>query len=166
MAFKYPLKYSNHWRHNPHTVVTHCMGEFIDDGTRIYTAYEWLDKLGLCVHVTISPSGIVCEHYDFERIGAHAKGHNTGTIGVEFLVKGVYNHSTLYERIKTEYLTPEQWKAGLDYYRKKFTRYKHVRHSDIDDRIDARGEKVKQDPGEGFPWQRFLNEIKHNPLQL
>lgn len=138
----------------PMRIVVHCMGEYVKDPKPMY-APEFLDAYELSAHSLITPSGdnIRCRNDD--EIAWHAKGRNTNSLGIEFLVEGAYNYSEFKERIKTPYVNEIQYQAGL-YQIKEWMRLYNIvtisRHSDIDpDR--------KVDPGEGFDWDRLLADL-------
>lgn len=155
-----PIKYKGRSRQIPEMAVIHCMGEYILHKGRIYSAKEWLEFLGYAAHITITPSGVVCQHLDFNIIGAHAFNHNTGTIGIEFLLAGVWTDGPFRERIKSPYLYDEQYSSGILTCRKlsELGINTFKLHSEIDDRIEN-GRKVKVDPGDGFPKDKFMYEI-------
>jgi AmpD protein len=122
----------------------------------VYTARDWLDFLKLSAHALIHPNGEIeiCRPPD---AGAyHARGHNTDSLGIEFLVAGVHDYGTFLETIKTDWCTPEQYKAGaelVNQWRFDFDIGMIVRHSDI-----SPGRKV--DPGTGFKWREFMERLK------
>ena len=150
-----PLEAGN--KHNkPKMIVVHYMGEFITDPYPIH-AQDFLAKLGLSAHALICPNGdvIVCRCDDE---GAyHARGYNTDSLGVEFLVQGNHDYTSFIETIKTDYVTAAQWDAGVEVVKNWATAWnipkeKVVRHCDI-----SPGRKV--DPGTGFKWTEFQNKI-------
>ena len=127
------------------------MGEFINDSGTGYFAKEWLDKLRLSAHYLICPSGVVIQTRENDQIAYHAKSHNTGSIGIEILVPGVHDYRSFIERIKTPYVHGTQYTALVELCR-GFKHLNFTRHSDIDpDR--------KADPGAGFDWQTFIQDV-------
>ena len=142
------------------------MGEFIkldDDlvlksGTipaGVYSAHDWLKIRRLSCHFLLQPNGEFIKQRSTKEICWHAKGFNTGSIGIEVLVPGEHNLSTLYRDMKTDWVSDEQYKnlvemsqGIIDFFGIKDVK----RHSDLSpDR--------KQDPGTGFRWNYFLEQL-------
>ena len=148
-----PLKGGNKFN-NPELIVVHAMGEYINDGKPIF-APDFLEIYGLSAHALICPNGDVMICRD-ERSGAyHAKGFNTNSLGVEFLVSGAHDYSSFLKAMKTDYITHAQWVAGIELvksWKAKYNIKEIKRHSDI-----SPGRKV--DPGAGFKWQEFIDII-------
>lgn len=140
----------------PNKIVIHAIGEFIDTEGDDYYAPEFLRNIGLSVHYFITPTGVVIRSVDDDVKAWHAKGSNTGSIGIEFMVPGLHTYSTFTERIKTQYLCKGQYAAGVKLVKHLCDEYKIddiERHSDL-------SPKRKVDPGTGFPWDRFMDDIK------
>lgn len=140
----------------PRMIVVHCMGEFILDPKPIH-ATDFLAKLGLSAHALVAPDGDVYLCRDDDQGAYHARGYNTDSLGIEFLVEGHHNYGSFIEKIKSPYVSEEQLKAGVKAVKSwvkayNIPREKIVRHSDI-----SPGRKV--DPGAGFPWGDFLDEV-------
>lgn len=178
-------KYMNpHGRgqHDPHTVIWHAMGQYIkcdpwsvrhfgkkgiklSNGT-IYHATEWLKMIGLSAHFMVEGKTVI-ECKDPKDVAYHAKGHNTGFIGVELLVPGVFDSvSQLYRKINglhwipaDQYGTAVSLQKELD---KTFgKRLEMTTHSGVDERLMQSGDKLKQDPGKGFPFRQFMQDCGH-----
>jgi len=140
----------------PKLIVVHCMGEFIIDPKPIH-APDFLDGYKLSAHQLIAPDGDVYICRDDDERAWHARGYNTDSLGVEFLVEGEHTYATFLEAIKTPYVNTAQWEAGIEVVREWIEAYdipiaQIVRHSDI-----SPGRKV--DPGSGFHWQDFLDRL-------
>jgi N-acetyl-anhydromuramyl-L-alanine amidase AmpD len=147
---------------SPHTIVIHAMAENIrldseykgiEVGT--YQAHDWLQKDGTSAHFLLKPDGSFIKQRSTKKICWHARGFNTGSIGIEVLVKGTYNYPEFIEKIKTDWVTNEQYsnliemcKGIVDFYNIE----KIVRHSDL-------SPNRKHDPGSGFKWDWFKNEV-------
>ena len=147
-------------KHNqPKKIVLHTMAEFINyDGEDMYAPY-FLRKIGLSAHSLITPIGqeILCR-YPTE--GAyHAKGHNTDSLGLEFLMQGVHTYESFLETLKTPYLSAAAFDKGVEVVKGWMDKFdipieEVVTHQEIDpDR--------KYDPGTGFPLEEFKNELSH-----
>lgn len=140
---------------NPDRIVIHAMGEFIKYEGRILHAVDFLREIGLSAHALVCPDGAIIRCRT-DNLGAyHAKGHNTNTLGMEFLVRGVHDYESFINTIKGEYLTFDQFQAGVEQcyeWALNYTITDIVRHSDIDP-------KRKKDPGTGFPWNQFLRNV-------
>ena len=107
MAIKFdPSEFGNKFN-NPKMIVVHSMGEFILDPHPMH-ASDFLVKLGFSAHVLVEPSGdaIICR--DDDQGGYHAKGYNTDSLGIEFLVEGHHDYGTFLEAIKADYITLDQ----------------------------------------------------------
>ena len=143
-------------RNIPKLIVVHAMGEFILDPHPIH-ATDFLVKLGLSAHALVSPKGDVYVCRDDDQGAYHARGYNQNSLGIEFLVAGHHDYSSFIEKIKSPWVAEEQLEAGIEAVRSWVQAYdipqnKVVRHSDI-----SPGRKV--DPGAGFPWGRFIEEV-------
>ena len=140
----------------PDSIIIHSMAEYIR-GVNDLSAVDLLNELKLSAHYLITPSGVSIFMVDPDNMAWHAKGFNTKSIGIEFLVPGVYNYDSFLERIKKPYVYGEQYTKGVKLCRELVKEYdikkeNFLRHSDVDpDR--------KSDPGEGFPWDTFVNDV-------
>ena len=148
-----PLEAGSSRINKPRMIVVHAMGEFLLDPHPIH-ATDFLEKIGLSAHALVAPSGDIHICRDDDQGAYHAKGYNTDSLGIEFLVEGHHNYGSFLEKIKTDWVTDEQFQAGVDAVRNWMTTYdipieKVVRHCDI-----SPGRKV--DPGVGFKWEKFL----------
>ena len=142
----------------PERIVVHAMAGFIDTEPEDFSAVEYLRKLGLSAHAFITPSDVVIRSRRDDQGGYHAKGFNTDSVGVEFLVSGLHTYATFIEEIKKKYLTNAQYQVGIELVKKWKTEHniKTInRHSEL-----SPGRKV--DPGRGFPWERFLADTGFN----
>jgi len=139
---------------NPKMAVIHAMGEYIKDPDPIF-APDFLEKIGLSAHALIVPNGDVMICREDNQGAYHARGYNTDSLGVEFLVEGVHDYGSFLEAIKTDYITPDQWAAGVElvkHWKEKHNISKVVRHSDL-----SPGRKL--DPGSGMNWIKFISEV-------
>lgn len=153
-----PLK-AGFMHNDPTFFVIHCMAEYVNDPGPVF-APDFLEKYGLSAHALIVPNGDVMICRDPNQGAYHARGYNKGSIGIEFLVNGQMSYGTFIERIKTNYVTDKQWKAGIEIVREWAEKYdieSMARHSDL-----SPGRKV--DPGSGFNWDAFINATELQQL--
>lgn len=144
----------------PKLIVLHAMGEFIGGDDWKSHAVQFLDNKGYSAHSLIAPENTKEPATNYrlreDNEGAyHAKGFNTDSLGMEFLVQGQHTYATFLEAMKTKYLTEEQFQLGLAQVREWLNAWpieKITRHSDL-------SPERKVDPGIGFPYQDFLHEI-------
>lgn len=122
----------------------------------VYPAHEWLQLLGLSCHFLQNPDGSFTKQRSTKKVCWHAKGFNTGNIGIEVLMEGTHNYGEFIELMKTDWVTRDQYgslpimsKGIMDFY--DITNIK--RHSDL-------SPERKYDPGEGFAWSWFLEQLK------
>ena len=141
----------------PDSIVVHAMGEYImnrDD--QFVHASTFLNDYKLSAHILVTPGGDLIRCRSDNKIGWHAKGHNTSSLGIEFLVPGEHNYVTFISAIKEPYLTKTQYAAGVDAiieWRNLYKIQKVDRHSDL-------SPERKVDPGDGFPWNDFKQRIR------
>ncbi len=138
-------------------IIVHAMGEYIDQADRDYSAWDWLDKLGLSAHALVCPNGVVIRCRDDDQGAYHARGHNRNSLGVEFLVPGVHTYGTFLAALRTDYVSEAQMAAGVELVRGWVVAYniqvdQVLRHSDV-------SPGRKHDPGGGFPWTEFLEKV-------
>jgi len=138
----------------PDTIIVHAMGEFILTKPPRH-AVKFLDFDKLSAHALIAPDGTNYRCRLDTEIAWHALKHNTNTLGIEFLVPGDHNMASLIKAMNKEYLAEIQYQAGLAQIKEWIELWpiKEIkRHSDIDP-------ERKVDPGDGFLWERLLNDI-------
>jgi len=136
-------------------VVVHAMAEFLDLATDDQFAVEFLRGVGLSAHAFVTPSGVVIRSRSDDQGAWHAKGFNTDSLGVEFLVPGLHTYATFTAAIRVPYLTDAQYAAGVALVQGWIESHeldRIARHSDL-----SPGRKV--DPGQGFPWDQFLDDV-------
>lgn len=141
----------------PKMIVVHAMGEYImtDDGGGYVHAVDFLERQGLSAHALVTPTGEIIRLRTDEEGAYHAKGFNTDTLGIEVLVAGNHNYSTFLRAIDRPYIKAMQYVALVEQCREWVVKYgitRIVRHSDL-----SPGRKV--DPGAGFPWAKFLDDV-------
>jgi len=141
----------------PNLIVVHAMAEYIKFDKRVVHAVDYLDEIGLSAHSFIAPNGTIFRCREDDQGAYHALGHNKNSLGIEFLVKGEHDYASFIDTIQNkDYLSDCQYKIGLDQILEWFEMHdinKLTRHSDLSpDR--------KIDPGKGFPWGKFVSDIR------
>jgi len=135
----------------PEIIVMHAMGEYIAGKH----AVPFLADIDLSAHSLIDSDGNNYRCREDNEVAYHAAGHNINSLGLETLVKGDFIYSTFLEAMKTEYVTDSQYTEILRQVREWLDLWpikKIVRHSDL-------SPERKVDPGVGFPWKDFLNDV-------
>ena len=141
----------------PDRIVIHAMGENINNGKQVYSAKEWLDYLKLSAHYLIKSDGLIIQCRDDNQVAWHAKGFNTGSIGIEVLLEGEHDYGSFIDAIKVKWLKQAQYDVLVELCKElmdtwNITSSRIDRHSDL-----SPGRKV--DPGEGFPWEEFKQQL-------
>ena len=143
-------------KQDPKQIIIHAMGEYLKTPLKSYWAPEYLEFLGLSVHRFITPSGLLIKAREDWEGAYHARGWNVDTLGIEFLVPKAYTYERFLEKIKTDWVSEEQYITGAKQCRQWMQQFGIVsifRHRDI-------SPERKVDPGEGFRWGYFLNLIQ------
>lgn len=141
----------------PDTIIVHAMGEYIQVGESDYEhAPDYLMRQGLSAHAMAAPDGTIYRCRP-DSLGAyHAREHNTDSLGIEVMVSGKHDYNSFARAIGTHYLTDAQYDAVVwqcKEWMQKHKITKILRHSDV-----SPGRKI--DPGDGFPWDKFLEDVK------
>lgn len=150
------------------TLVVHGHGEWVVDQAndagggkgRVWHCTDWLRAIGLSVHAWCLPDGRIVREVDSWRKAFHAGGWNSRSIGMEFVVPGVWTYDEIHRAWETgepDLYTEAQFNAGLEWYLARASEHglpraaKTMRaHWQIDP-----GRKV--DPGRQFPLERFVS---------
>lgn len=139
----------------PTLIVVHSMAEYLLDPEPIHAA-EFLEAYGLSVHALVSPNGDIFLCRDDDEGAYHARGHNTNSLGIEILVEGQHDYQSFIDTIRQPDWCPDvQFDATVEAVRRWIQGHnisRLVRHSDI-----SPGRKV--DPGAGFDWDKFIEEV-------
>ena len=137
-------------------IVVHAAAEYIRLADRDIHIVDFLRSRGESAHAYVLPSGDIIRTRRDDQIAWHCKaqGFNFKSLGMEFLVAGAYTYDSFLTAIKTDWVTEEQYAAGVQLARDWQASEKLVvRHCDVDP-------ERKSDPGNGFPWQVFLDDIR------
>lgn len=152
------LTYGGTRSNNPDKIIVHSMGENINNNGDVYDAVEWLKFLKLSAHALILPNGDVIRCRDDNQRAWHARGYNTDSLGVEFLVPGIHDYGSFLNMIKSEWVSDEQYASGIELLNQWIDSHNIetiARHSDV-----SPGRKV--DPGDGFRWDYFVDQLKQS----
>ena len=145
-------------KHNiPRRIVIHAMGHYIlHDGT-FKAAASFLDDVGLSAHALVAFGGEVIRCRNDNEGAWHAKGHNTGTLGLEFLFPGLHDYTSFVRAIdQPGWVSQFAFDSAISLVQswcKLHDIEDIVRHSDIDP-------GRKRDPGRGFPLTQFLEAVR------
>ncbi|OFZ67398.1 MAG: hypothetical protein A2V79_09305 [Betaproteobacteria bacterium RBG_16_56_24] len=142
----------------PDCIIVHAMGEYIlaDDGQGFDYAPEFLERMKLSAHALVVPDGTVIRCRSDDEGAYHARGFNTDSLGIEILVAGQHDYGSFVRTIAQPYLTDAQYAAAVAQCREWVQKHKITRiarHSDV-----SPGRKL--DPGAGFPWDKFISEVR------
>lgn len=147
--------------HTPSRVIVHAMGEWVrppePPDAKAWPAWTWLEMRGLSAHAIVTPSGVVVRTRHDTEVAWHAKGHNTGSLGVEILCPGIHDIDSLHGAIAHEgWVTEAAYMSAVWLVRQWLLTWRIpaanvLPHSALD--------AAKQDPGDGFPWDSFLADI-------
>ena len=157
----------------PIGIIVHSMTELIEWEGETITARQLLENLKLSVHALIHPDGTIEEIIPASQKAAHAgksvhnglNNLNSFFLGYEILVPGKNDFGSFSKKIQepgcytdaqmeAAVKLTRDWMAEFDIKKKDV-----VRHSDVSG-DDVRGAgKGKTDPGAGFDWEGFLDQL-------
>jgi len=141
----------------PTSIIVHAMAEYVIHNGKKLHAVEFLKIIGLSAHALVTPSGVIIRCRRDDQGAWHAKGHNTNTLGIEFLVPRIHDYASFADAIEHEnYLTDAAYFAGVAQGKEWVRRHNiHAieRHSDVDP-------LRKIDPGAMFPWEAYKEAIQ------
>lgn len=136
----------------PDQIIIHAMMERIEG----MHAVDFLKLIGLSVHAMVTPDGKIIRCREDNEGAYHAKGHNTNSLGVEFLIAGEGTYPVFLSAIQKGYLD-----SGDQYYAGVYLIKEWIKEHEIKDvsthRYLSPGRKF--DPGTGFPYKRFEKDI-------
>jgi len=157
----------------PKIIVLHAMAEYIHANeavvdyykgkgkvielNRDYSAVEWLRALGYSAHKLVTPSGLTIKCRDYSQGAYHAKGYNTDSLGIEFLVPGIHTYGSFIEALKTPYLSPNAFDSGVEVVR-AWMNLCNIEKGEIRTHEELSPDR-KKDPGSGYPLNDFLNAL-------
>lgn len=149
------LRYGLPLIQEPDTLVIHAMGQRIKIREPAVESIPFLNENKLSAHLVIAVNGNKFQCRPFDKIAWHAKGFNKNSIGIEVEVEGDHDYGSFRKAIKDEWVNEDQYESLLEASKEILNLYpikKVVRHSDLDP-------SRKVDPGDGFPFKRFLHDL-------
>jgi len=130
---------------------------------RIWHCTDWLRAIGLSCHAWCMPDGRIVREVDSWRKAFHARGFNRVSIGMEFVVPGVWTYDKLHrawDSGEPAELYPDiQIEAGLDWFRARADEHDIPRTTSTIRTHRQLDPQRKLDPGEQFPWPAFVAEF-------
>ena len=152
-------------------VVLHAIGEWVVDATNIagqgkgwlWHCTDFLRAIGRSTHAFVLPDALIVREVDSWFRARHARGHNSRSVGLEVVLRGVWPYHKFQAAMRGERddaaYTPAQIRVAEDWVRARaiehdfrLTEYNVRTHQQLDpDR--------KLDPGEIFPFDDFLAAV-------
>lgn len=169
-----PLSHGPENQH-PNRIIVHAMVQTIritpdvvhwhpklerHSGERLYAA-TFLDEIGLSAHILVaSPRGERIRCREDTQGAWHAKGFNTDSLGIEVLVGHVDGYGEFLDRIREPWVERDTYISAVEQVIEWCRKWDIApepgtldRHCDLDP-------ERKYDPGAGFPWARFVSDVK------
>ena len=143
---------------SPNRIVVHAMGEYIlsEDGRGYDYAPDFLERMQLSAHALVTSDGTVLRCRNDDEGAYHARGFNAGSLGMELLVSGKHDYDSFLRTIKHPYVTDAQYAAAVMQCREWVRLYRIT----LIDRHSVVSPGRKFDPGAGFPWGKFLDDVR------
>lgn len=178
----YTWKPNRKFANPPSGIIIHAMSEYIHhDAIDWITGYnkmdypewipasQWLHIAGLSVHSFIHPNGIIELGQSTDKIAYHAGkskhnnlvGLNNYYLGFEILMEGKNLYNDFLEKMKTPWVTDEQFMAVFELCKQWMGDYhisvdNIVTHYQVSGR-DVRPDDPKYDPGIGFKYNTLIS---------
>jgi len=91
-------------------IVIHTIAEFLEDYEgNVSRAEDFLVDTRLMPHYMITPSGVIERMLSHDRIGAHAKGFNHCSVGIEVMIPGFMTYAKFVDATRSGRINPEQF---------------------------------------------------------
>lgn len=137
----------------PDTIIWHASSEWVYDTLtkKWFHVFDFWKINNWSVHYSILPWGGIVTHKSIFDIAYHAQNNNFNTIGIECILGGFNPYERFVERIKNDWVMPEQIKSGHKLI-KRIKEQAHIKTITTHHLVDP---LRKPDPGEGFPLEEF-----------
>lgn len=140
--------------------VVHSMGEYVvgSDGVARH-APKHLDFSKLSCHAFCTPTGEIIQSVPTEFMAWHVKGHNSESIGLEFLVPGEHTWTTFLKAINgsTDPYAEVQYRAAGWW----FGTYMKQWGLELEDLVGHHHlNSEKPDPGRAFNWIKLRDYVQ------
>jgi N-acetyl-anhydromuramyl-L-alanine amidase AmpD len=151
-------------------VTLHAIGEWlVDDGDaagggvgRIYHCTDWLRATGVSTHVFALPDGRGVREVDSWEKAWHCKGFNTSTVGIEFVLAGVWPYGEFIEAMKgtrNATYTDEQIAFGVEWCQARSREHGFELTAETVRTHAQRDPDRKRDPGIIFDYPGFIASL-------
>ncbi len=140
------------FRVKPKLLIVHAMAEFIEQGEEDVWCIDFLKKEGLGYHAMVMPSGVVVECCDQGQKIWHARGFNSVSWGLCFVVPGVHTYATFLADMEHGWVNEEQYVHSVDWVL-DLQPDSCRQHSDV-----SPGRKL--DPGKGFHFEAWMADLR------
>ena len=138
------------------TIVVHALAEFIDFGEVDKSGWRHVDDLGWGAHFYVYPSGAIVQSLGTSQMGAHARGYNRSTIGIEFIVPGVHTYQTFVGAMDQLWMSRAQVDSGIVLINDLVETEKKIKYLTSHRYLDP---ERKVDPGAGFEYEKFTTLV-------
>ncbi len=139
-------------------IIVHTIAEFLEDYEgNVSRAEDFLIDTRLLPHYMITPSGVVERMLHHDRIGAHAKGFNHCSVGIEVMIPGFMTYAKFVDATREDRINSEQFNQLIKLLQELYKIYPEayiVGHHEIDP-------ERKVDPGEYI----LVEELREHFIQ-
>lgn len=91
-------------------IVVHTIAEFLEDYEgNVSRVEDFLVDTRLIPHYMITPSGVIERMLSHNRMGAHAKGFNHCSVGIEVIIPGFMTYAKFVDATRQERINLEQY---------------------------------------------------------
>lgn len=153
-------------------IVWHAIGEWVVDGTNVggkgrgyvWHCTDWLRAIGRSTHAFALPDGRIVREVDSWYAAWHAKGWNMRSVGLEYVLPGVWPYARFIEAMKVglaaAVYTGQQLRAGATWTAERMAEHEVAFEPESITTHHDCSPKVKWDPGVPFPFE----DVRHMAL--